>query len=124
MRPAIHEQKVPGGFLTTFNSWYATICDQPPFLRWSEIDHDLSTAAVEAKDLDGGPDAVPFLVQLTVFENDLLTRLHGGSSQALSTEYVLDTEARWDKWTKAFREEQGRVSRPMLYIYANIRFHW
>lgn len=105
-------------------SWYATICDQAPFLRWSEIDHDLSPADGDMTDLDRGVEAVPFLVQLTVFENDLLSRLHAGPSQTITTEYVLDTEARWDKWTKAFREEQGKVSRPMLYIYANIRFHW
>jgi hypothetical protein len=106
------------------SSWYATICDQAPYLRWSEIDHDLSPVEGDATDLDRGVEAAPFLVQLTVFENDLLSRLHAGRNQPLSTDFVLETEARWDKWTKAFREEQGRVSRPMLYIYATIRFHW
>ena len=106
----------------THRSWYATICDQPPFLRWRDITVTF-TPTTAPYDMDHGPDTIPFLINLTFLENDFVAALNEPGMQ-MNVEFVLETEAKWNRWAGAFREEQERMARPMLYVYANIRYHW
>lgn len=109
----------------THTSWFATICDSPPFLNVVDISLRMSRQAETPQDLDRGPVYVPVLMQLTEFENDLMTRLHRAPpSNGFTAEYISQLDRRWSVWLKEFKEEQARMAGPMLYVYATIRFHW
>lgn len=102
-------------------SWFASLCGEAPFLRYSEVDMDLPLAQAP-DDLESGIDTYPFLVQLTLYENQLLTLAHTGKE--FSAEFVLETEGKWGVWMSLFRDEQAATPRPILYAFASIRFHW
>ncbi|ORY31059.1 hypothetical protein BCR39DRAFT_104327 [Naematelia encephala] len=43
---------------------------------------------------------------------------------SLSLDDVTQRERKWAVWMTNFKQEERRTARPMLYIYASIRFHW
>jgi hypothetical protein len=104
-------------------SWFATLLDGPPFIQSNTYDPSL-TPSWDREGIDGERwiDQHPCVVQLTMFENELLTAIH--TMPELSQGYILDLEARLADWMKVFREEQLAVPSWMLHTYANIRFHW
>lgn len=133
------------------NSWFATLTGLPPYLTTGTFDVQFSrpfptpldpsppppqrptaaggsiegdgTSTSEGREYHRGIDAHPFLVQLTLFENELATLMHVPDTQ-ISIDVVLDLERKWGDWMVVFRDDQLKGEKPMHHAFSMIRFHW
>jgi hypothetical protein len=103
------------------SSWFATLSANPPHLLTDDFDVHFPNPTKE-EDIETGIEAFPFIVQLTLLENELSTLAHG--KRAFDVDFVLEYEGRLASWMVGFREEQERVRRPTLDAYSSIRYHW
>jgi hypothetical protein len=143
-------------FMTLYkDSWFAALCGRAPFIRYGDFDPGvLVRANVEdsavvplhlfgSRDLHtSGLEALPFLLQLTMFENELATIMSrpvvvghedgadGGGAAGegrplqFGVDAVLELEQRWGEWMVAMRDDQVLNERPLFHAYATIRFNW
>jgi hypothetical protein len=99
------------------SSWFATLVDAPPFLRWGEYEYDaeMSTDA---------PHTQGVLSRLALLENELLTTIHSGKVDTLTPEFVLATETRWWPLMRECGNERADRMLALVHPYADIRFNW
>ncbi|GFZ48450.1 hypothetical protein JCM24511_06198 [Saitozyma sp. JCM 24511] len=102
------------------DAWFATLYLGRPYFTHGEFEHTWTT--LPSKDeLRRGLDAFPFLVDLTLIENGLLSSLR---ERPASFETVVSFERRLSAWWDVFRTEQKREKKHVMLNFAEIRFHW
>lgn len=129
--------------MLTGASWMATVTSSPPYFLSTDFDPHFPTILSDAR--FGGDDAEadgsqaqegeipvskgaaalrshPFLVQLTLVENEILTRLHAEGT--FNEAAVLEYEGKLSAFNKTFREDQKKRERPLLQAFAEIRYLW
>lgn len=114
-------------FMTLYkDSWFAALCGHPPFLKYGDFDRIHSDGIFGTHDMGrGGLEALPFLLELVLFENELATLVATpGKERQFSTEAVIALEQRWGEWMVSMRDDQVLNERPLLHAYCTIRFNW
>lgn len=100
----------------------------PPFLRSGEYDTEAlqstSTNLSSLNERSEGAVAQPVLSQLVVLANEMLSDIHGGRINTAASDYVLDSEAKWAKWSEMCKEDVLRLRHRWGSALVNIHYHW
>lgn len=93
------------------NSWITALTGQAPLIRPADFEVTTVRSRPVMGDTDRAMPLVPrrSLTELLVFNTRLLLNLHDPRTQAMSLEYVLETEERWENWCQAWIAE-GRTT--------------
>jgi hypothetical protein len=106
--------------------YYATLCGLPPYFKFGEFDAELRARPFDDhnqnKELAFGNQ--PLLLRLVLLQSELLKQIHEGTTDTLSTDFVLRFEAKWTNWLDAFIGEQRSTGSRLADNFCNVHYHW
>jgi hypothetical protein len=106
--------------------YYATLCGLPPYFKFGEFDAELRARPLDDhnqnKELAFGNQ--PLLLRLVLLQSELLKQIHEGTTDTLSTDFVLRFEAKWTNWLDAFIGEQRSTGSRLADNFCNVHYHW
>ncbi len=104
--------------------YYSTLCGLPPYLKYGDYDVSLTPHSEAAARRDFAFGSQPLLIRLVLLQSELLKQIHEGTTDTMSTDFVLRFEAKWTNWLDAFIAQQRSTGSLMADNFCNVHYHW
>jgi hypothetical protein len=105
--------------------YYATLCGLPPYFKFGDFDAEVRRRPCDdSNKTDFVFGTEPRLLRLVLLQSELLTQIHDETADTLSTDFVLQFEAKWTNWLDAFIGEQRSTGSRMADNFCNVHYHW
>jgi hypothetical protein len=104
--------------------YYSTLCGLPPYLKHGDYDLALNPRPDPTAPQEIAFGSQPLLTHLVLLQSELLKQIHEGTTDTMSTDFVLRFEAKWTNWLDAFIAQQRSTGSTLADNFCTVHYHW